>query len=114
MRSIGGNINCFTPADDGFLSAKYCFDLSIQHDECLFKVMAMWPRSTAGRDVHIDHAEPAICVVSIDGDGVGISDETDVGQFFLMIGIRGSQSAIEIVGRKGRILCLYFWHVASP
>jgi hypothetical protein len=31
-----------------------------------------------------------------------------------MIGIRGSQSAIEIVGRKGRVLCLWVWHVASP
>jgi hypothetical protein len=101
MRSIGRNVDCFTPADDGFLSAKCCFNLSIQHDECLFKVMAMWPRATAGRDVHVDHAEPAVGVVSIYRDGVGISDETDVGQLSFMIGIRGSQSAIEIVGRKG-------------
>jgi hypothetical protein len=114
MRSVCRNIDCLAGVDDGFLSAKCCFDLSIQHDECFFKVMAMWPRATAGRDMHIDHAEPAFCVVSIDGDGVGISDETDVGQFSFMIGIRGSQSAIEIVGRKGRVLCLYFWHVASP
>ncbi len=114
MRSIGRNVDCFTPADDGFLSAKCCFDLSIQHDECFFKVMAMWPRATAGRNVHIDHAEPAFCVVSTDLDGVGIADETDVGQLSFMIGIRGSQGATEIVGRKGRVFCLCFWHVASP
>jgi hypothetical protein len=37
-----------------------------------------------------------------------------VGQLPFMIGIRGSQRAIEIVGRKGRVLCLWVWHVASP
>jgi hypothetical protein len=79
MWSIAWNVDCLACVDDGFLSSKYCFDLSIQYDECFFKVMAMWPRAAAGRDVHIDHAEPAFCVVSIDGDGVGISDETDVG-----------------------------------
>ena len=113
VRSIGRDVDCLAGMDDGFLSAKCCFDLSIQHDECFFKVMAMRPRTTAGRDMHINHAEPAFGVVSIDGDGVGIANETDVRQLSFAIGIRGSQGAFEIVGRKGRILCLRFWPAAS-
>jgi len=87
--------------DDGFLSAKCCFDLSIQHDECFFKVMAMRPRAAAGRDMHIDHAEPAFCVVSINGDGVGISDETDVEQFSFMIGFAEVRLRLRSSGGTG-------------
>jgi len=110
MRSIGRDVDCLARMDDRLLPSKCGFDLPIQHDECFFKVMAMWPRATAGRDVHVDHTESAFCVFSIDGDGVGISDETDVGLFAFTIGIRRSQGAIEIVGRKGRVLSLCLWH----
>ena len=91
MRSIGRNVDCFACADDGFLSAKCCLDLSIQHDKCFFKVMAMWSRATAGRDVHVDDAKATFCIVSIYGNGVSISDKTDVGQLSFMIGIRQGQ-----------------------
>jgi len=92
--------------DDGLLSSECCFDLSIQHNESFFKVMTMRAGSAARRDVHVDHAEAAICVLSIDSYGVGIADQTDVGMLSCVIGIGRGQVAIEIVWRNRRKLCL--------
>ena|ERR1035438_4517533 len=102
--SIGRYVDGLACVDNGFLAAECSFDLSIQDDERFLKVVAMRAGASARRDVHVNHAETAFRVVSIDGDGIGIADETDVGVFPVMVRIGKGQVAIEIVGRNRRVL----------
>ena len=80
VRGIGRNIDCVARTHDERLTTEGHFHLAVKKDEGLFEVVTMRPGTAACRDVHVDHAEPAVGVASIDRDGVGIADETDMGQ----------------------------------
>ncbi len=77
VRRIRRNVDRLSCMNGRFLAPKRRFNLSIQHNEGLLEVVTVRPRTTARRNVHVDRAKPALCVVSINRDGVGIADQTD-------------------------------------
>ena len=63
MRGIRWNVCGFACAQNRCLAAEGYLDLSVEHNERLFKVVAMRPGPAPWRDVHVDHAKPVIGVV---------------------------------------------------
>jgi hypothetical protein len=90
MGSIRRNVDCLAGMNNRLFATKGGFNLPVEHDEGLLKVMAMRPGTSAGRDVHVDYAEAALCVVSIDRDGVGVANQPNMRQLSFTIWIGGS------------------------
>ena len=81
MGGIGWNVGGCACTQNGCLTAEGYLDLSVEHNERLFVVVAMRAGPAARRDVHVDHAKPVVGVVPGDRDGVGVPDQTYMGSF---------------------------------
>jgi hypothetical protein len=79
VRSVRTNVNAVAGLDDGFLSAKGDFHLSLKQDERLLEVVAMRPRTTAGRNVHVDDAKAPVGLVTRHRDGTLPSQSAGAG-----------------------------------
>jgi hypothetical protein len=72
--------------------------LTVEQDEGLFEIVTMWRWPAPWRHVHVDHTESTVGVFSGDGDGIRVSDQTDVGGCFAAY-LSEPQCTSEIVGR---------------
>ena len=77
--SVGRNIDRIASTQGGLLAPECYLHLTVEQDEGLLELVTMWRRPAPWRHVHVDHTESTVCVLSGDGDGVRISDQTDVG-----------------------------------
>src|SRR5437016_1981694 len=82
MGSVGGNIQCVARPYNDLLPPEGCFHLTFENDKCLLKVVTMRRRATIWRDVHFNYAEASSGIFALHRDGVGIADQSDVGQIF--------------------------------
>ena len=87
VRSVGGDVDGVASLDDGFLSTKGGFHLSVKKDESFLEVVAMRRRATARRNVHVDDAEASIGLVAGHGDCIGVSHDADVRKTLIRIGL---------------------------
>lgn len=85
MRGVGWNVDRIAGANGGLLATKSHFDLALEQDESLFEVVAMGPGSTARRDVHVDHAEASVGVVSRNRDCICVANEANVLQLSVFV-----------------------------
>jgi hypothetical protein len=113
MWGIGRNIDCVACTHGGSLTPEGHFHLALKKDEGLFEVVTMRTGTAAGWYVHVDHTEAVVGVFASDGDGIRVSDETD------MLSCRTirpgeSQAAAEIVGRKWSELGCSVRHMIYP
>ncbi len=82
MRGVGGDVDGFSCLDGRFCATEGGFDFAFEDGEGLFEVVAVWGRASAGRDVHVDEAVFSGGVFGGEENGVGVSDEADVGEAF--------------------------------
>ncbi len=80
VRGVGGDVDGFAGLDGGLCAAEGRFDFADEDGEGFFEVVAVWGRASAGRDVHVDEAVFSGGVFGGEEDGVGVSDEADVGE----------------------------------
>ena len=85
MRGIRWNVDRIACANGGFFASKRHFDLALEQYESLFEVVAMWTGSTTRRNVHVDHAEAFVGVVSRNCDCVCVANKTNVLQLSVFI-----------------------------
>ena len=64
VRRVGGDVDRLSRMNGRFAAPEGGLDFSFEHDEGLFEVVPMRPRTAAWRHVHIDGAELAVGVVS--------------------------------------------------
>src|SRR6202451_4643446 len=102
VRSVRGDVDGVASLDDGFLSTKGGLHLSLKKDESLLEVMAMRPRATAGRNMHVDDAKASVGLVAGHGDGIGISHDADVRKTLIGIGLSKGEVALRVIGRNRR------------
>ena len=68
-----------SPSVDGrLLATEGGFHLAFEQDKSFLEVVPVWWRTAAGRDMHVDDAEAPGSLLAGHGDGVGISDQSDV------------------------------------
>ncbi len=94
MGRVGRNadgVSCFY---DRFLTTKRRFHFTFQNNESFLKVVAMWGRPPSRWNVHVDHAELSRCFRSGDGDGVGVSDQSNVRKSFIFIDLSKRQISL--------------------
>lgn len=84
MRRVGRDVNGLALFHDRLRSTKGYFDFTIQENERFFKVVPVRRRTTTRRDMHIDKAEPSTRVLSAQNDRVGVSDQSDMGQGWIV------------------------------
>ena len=104
MWRVGGNVDGVSCFHNRFLTTKRCLHLTFQKNKSLIEVVPMWGRPTCRWNVHIYHAESPCCFRSGDGDGVGVSDQTNVRKSFILINLSNRQISLQVVGRKWGIL----------
>jgi hypothetical protein len=112
MGRVGGDVNGFACLDEGFLSTEGCFDCAFEQDEGFFEVVAVRRRSATRRNVHVNDREPARGLLAGDGDGVGVADQSNVGEGGVLIGPRQGEGAAEVIGRKRRVRLEWSCHDA--
>ena len=94
MRSVGRNVDRVTGANCGFFAPEGYFDLALEKNERFFEVVAVRTGSAARRDMHVDHAKSVIGVFSGDGDGIRVSDQTNVRKSFILINLSERQLSL--------------------
>jgi hypothetical protein len=104
MGRVGGNVDGVSCFQARFLTTERRLHFTFQNNESLLEVVAMGRRSTSRWNVHVDHAEFARCFRAGDGDGVGVSDQTNVRKSFLLIDLSKRQISLQVVGGNGGIL----------
>jgi len=100
MRRIGGDVNRVASANRGLLATERSFQRAFEKDERLLEVVAMRRRPTVRGNMHIDDAIAAGRILTRNGDGVRVADQADVGKTRVVLDVRESQLAREIVGRQ--------------
>ncbi len=78
VRRVGWDVDGFASSDDCLLPAEGGVNLAVKDGEGFFKVLAVWGRPAAGRNVHVDEAVAPRSVFAGDEDGVGVADEAEV------------------------------------
>jgi hypothetical protein len=96
MRGVGRDLECVAGAGGQLFSAEDCLHLAFEQDECFLEVVAMGRWAASRRNVHVDDAEAACGVFTGHGDGVGVTDEADVGK---VVRLGDGEMALGIVGR---------------
>src|ERR1700724_1895921 len=104
MGRVRGDVDGLAFVHDGSDAAEGGLDLAGEQDEGFLEVMTVGRGSTAGWDVHVDDAEPAVRVVTRDSDGVGVSYETDVRQLGFGVGTRDGELACKVIWAERRVL----------
>src|SRR5947207_8805626 len=75
MSRVRGDVHGRTCLSGVCFSSTRCFDLALQNDEGLLKIVPMRGWASAWRNMHVDHTEEAVCVVSGNGDCIGIANQ---------------------------------------
>ena len=101
MGGVGRNVDGIACFHDRLLTTERRLHFTFQKNEGFLKVVAMWGRPTSGWNMHVDHTESSRCFRSSDGDGIGVSDQTNVRKSFILINLSKRQTPLEIVGGKG-------------
>ncbi len=70
----------FAGVNGRLLATEGGFHLAFEQDKSFLEVVPVWWWTAAGRDMHVDDAEASGSLISCHGDGVGISDQPDVGE----------------------------------
>ena len=80
MRCVCRDVDGFTRLDKLLQSAERSLKFALEHGESLLEIVAVRRRTSAGRNVHVNHAEPSYGVVSANQDGICIPYNADVRQ----------------------------------
>src|SRR5579859_275533 len=96
------------------LAAKGDREFAFEDAERFFEVVAMRRRPAARRDVHVDSTEAATRVAAGHKKSVGISDNADVREVLVCVGLREGELALKVIGRNRRIVvhrggCSLLW-----
>src|SRR5579862_4922348 len=102
MWSIRGNVDCRTRPENLLCAAKGELQFALEQGECLFEVVPMGRRASSWRNVHIDEAEAARCVIPGQEDGVGVANHSDVRKLSVTIGLCNCEGTVEVVCRDRR------------
>ena len=94
MGGVGRNVDGFACFHDRLLTTERRLHFTFQKNEGLLEVMSVWRRTASRWNVHIDHAESSRCFRSGDGDGVGVSDESNVRKSFIFIDLSKRQISL--------------------
>ncbi len=94
MRSVGRDVQGFAGADGRLLAPERGFHLAFEEDEGLLEVMPVRGRTAARRDVHVDDAEASGSLLAGHGDGVSISNQSNVRE---VVGFSDGEAAFWIV-----------------
>ena len=107
---IGWNIDGLARFRHDVLVAKAELDLAFEDGEHLLEVVTMRRGAAAGRDVHVDEGVLAGGVVAGHQDRVGVADESEVGEGFVVVGSCDREVSVRIIGRYRKLRCGWVSH----
>ena len=81
------------------MTAKDGLQFTLKQNKRLFKIMTMRRRPAAGRNVHIDQAEPASGIFAGENDRVSVADNAQMRKVWILCGCN-YQIAAKVVGRN--------------
>jgi hypothetical protein len=120
VRRIGRNIGRLAGPHNGFHATEGDLDLAFEHGKHLLEVVAVWRRAATGRDKHVNEAVATGGVLARHKDGIGVSRQSNVRQFLILVWARERQTSLKVIGWNGRGrgyhiysgLLLGYWNLA--
>ena len=98
---IGRNVGCLAGPQNGFRATESDLDLAVENGKHLLKVVAVWRRAATWRDTHVYEAVATGGVLARQQDGVGVSRQSNVRQFLVLVWSRDRQVSLKVIGRDG-------------
>jgi len=120
VRCVGRNVGCLAGPHNGFRATASDLDLAVENGKHLLEVVAVWRRAATRRDKHVYEAVATGGVLARQKDGVGVSRQSNVRQFLVLVRSRERQVSLKVIGRNGRGLgyhiysglLLGYWDIA--
>jgi len=120
VRCVGRNVGCLAGPHNGFRATESDLDLAVENGKHLLEVVAVWRRAATRRDKHVYEAVATGGVLARQKDGVGVSRQSNVRQFLVLVRSRERQVSLKVIGRNGRGLgyhiysgfLLGYWDIA--
>jgi len=107
---IGRNVGCLAGPQNGFRATESDLDLAVENGKQLFEVVTVRRRAATRRDKHVYEAVATGGVPARQKDGVGISRQSNVRQFLILVWARERQTSLKVIGWNGRGLG---YHICS-
>src|SRR5437762_6768658 len=101
MWCIGRSVGCLTGPHNGFRATERDLDLAVEKGKHLLEVVAVWRRAATRRDKHVYEAVATGGVLARQQDGVGVSRQSNVRQFLVLVRSRERQVSLKVIGGNG-------------
>jgi len=99
---VGRNVGCLASPHDEFRATESDLDLAVENGKHLLEVVAVWRRAATRRDKHVYEAVATGGVLACQKDGVGVSRQSNVRQFLVLVRPCERQVSFKVIGRNGR------------
>ena len=99
---IGRNVGCLAGPHNGFRATESDLDLAVENGKHLLEVVAVWRRAAIRRDKHVYEAVATGGVLARQKDGVGVSRQSNVRQFLVLVRSCERQVSLKVIGRNDR------------